>query len=301
MIKGISALELLHRETASTNRIKTLCGTLDKMLCGGIIIGKGIVELCGVPGSGKTLLCKLLALNIQIPKSIGGPGLNAVYIDSEGGFSNNRLREISKSTLSYVNGKKKLEDITCESLIKNIKYIRIFDLEELIGVLSILPGICKNNNIGIIIIDSISMLIRICDMSKYYLHIILNNIFLDNQPYRLKMQQKIAKTLESMSKEYSLSIIVTNHMTKKYLDNDQKKKKENQLTNSVIKGKYLEPSLGLSWNSLICERLILKREKGVIPGSEVLNIISVTNSFGEVASFKINLNGIRDYEENLID
>lgn len=33
MIKGISALELLHRETASTNRIKTLCGTLDKMLC----------------------------------------------------------------------------------------------------------------------------------------------------------------------------------------------------------------------------------------------------------------------------
>lgn len=33
MIKGISALELLQRETTSTNRIKTLCSSLDKMLC----------------------------------------------------------------------------------------------------------------------------------------------------------------------------------------------------------------------------------------------------------------------------
>ncbi|CUV05588.1 unnamed protein product, partial [Cryptosporidium hominis] len=108
---------------------------------GGIIIGKGIIELCGVPGSGKTLLCKILALNIQIPKSIGGPGLNAIYIDSEGGFSDNRLREISKSTLNYINAKKKTEDITYENLIKNIKYIRIFDLEELINVLTLLPSV----------------------------------------------------------------------------------------------------------------------------------------------------------------
>ncbi|KAK9172944.1 RecA-like DNA recombination and repair protein [Cryptosporidium meleagridis] len=277
MIKGISALELLHRETASTNRIKTLCGTLDKMLCGGIIIGKGIIELCGVPGSGKTLLCKILALNIQIPKSIGGPGLNAIYIDSEGGFSNNRLREISKSTLSYINERKEIEDITCENLIKNIKYMRIFDLEELINVLALLPSICMNNNIGIIIIDSISMLIRICNIN--------------NQPYRLKMQQKIAKTLENMSKEYSLSIIVTNHMTNKYFDD---RKNKDQFSN-ITRKKNLEPSLGLSWNSLICERLILKREKDLKADSEALNTISVTNSFGEVAFFKINLNGILDY------
>ncbi|OII72030.1 uncharacterized protein cubi_01363 [Cryptosporidium ubiquitum] len=238
MIKGISALELLHRETASTNRIKTLCRALDKMLCGGIIIGKGIVELCGVPGSGKTLLCKLLALNIQIPKSIGGPGLNAIYIDTEGGFSKNRLREISKNTLSYIHEKNKFGNITNKNLIENVKYIRIFDLEELLNVLFIMPS------------------------------------------------QKIAKILENMSKEYSLSIIVTNHMTKKYIDNDQKKKKEKQPTNS-IEEKYLEPSLGLSWNSLICERLILKRERDLTLGSEILNKISVTNSFGEIAYFKV--------------
>ncbi|EAK87878.1 hypothetical protein [Cryptosporidium parvum Iowa II] len=143
---------------------------------------------------------------------------------------------------------------------------------------------CKNNNIGIIIIDSISMLIRICNLSKYCAHIILNTLFLDNQPYRLKMQQKIAKTLENMSKEYSLSIIVTNHMTKKYFD-DQKKK--DQFANVATGKKNLEPSLGLSWNSLICERLILKREKDLKADSEALNTISVTNSFGEVAFFKV--------------
>lgn len=101
------------------------------------------------------------------------------------------------------------------------------------------------------------------------------------------MQQKIAKTLESMSKEYSLSIIVTNHMTKKYIDNDRKKIKENQFVNFSIEEKYLEPSLGLSWNSLICERLIFRFEKDLRPGNEVLNTIFVTNSFGEIASFKV--------------
>ncbi|XP_667277.1 hypothetical protein [Cryptosporidium hominis TU502] len=98
------------------------------------------------------------------------------------------------------------------------------------------------------------------------------------------MQQKIAKTLENMSKEYSLSIIVTNHMTNKYFD-DQKKK--DQFANVVTGKKNLEPSLGLSWNSLICERLILKREKDLKADSEALNTISVTNSFGEVAFFKV--------------
>lgn len=100
------------------------------------------------------------------------------------------------------------------------------------------------------------------------------------------MQQKIAKTLENMSKKYSLSIIVTNHMTKKYIDNDQKRK--DQFPNSV-KGKYLEPSLGLSWNSLICERLILKCGGEPTFGSEAFNTIYVVNNIGETASFKVSL------------
>ncbi|KAJ1612518.1 DNA repair protein RAD51 [Cryptosporidium canis] len=114
------------------------------------------------------------------------------------------------------------------------------------------------------------MLIRICNIN--------------NQPYRLKMQQKIAKTLEKMSKEYSLSIIVTNHMTKKFTENDQKTR-DNFLDS--LKGKNLEPSLGLSWNSLICDRLILKSETSIISGNEAIHIIHVTNNIGETASFKV--------------
>lgn len=63
------------------------------------------------------------------------------YKDTEGGFSKNRLREISKNTLNYINKKKKFENITSESLIENVKYIRIFDLEELINVLFMLPSV----------------------------------------------------------------------------------------------------------------------------------------------------------------
>lgn len=114
-----------------------------------------------------------------------------------------------------------------------------------------------------------------------------NNYSVDNHPYRLKMQQKIAKTLENMSKEYSLSIVVTNHMTKKYIKEDDQKRKD-QFSN-YVKGRYLEPSLGLSWNSLICERLILKCGGESISESKNVNTIYVTNNLGETASFKVSL------------
>ncbi|KAF7459347.1 DNA repair protein RAD51 3 [Cryptosporidium felis] len=281
MIRRTSALELFQHETNSTNRIATLCRTLDRMLCGGIIIGKGIFELCGVPGTGKTQLCKQLALNIQIPKCIGGPGLNAIYIDTEGGFSRNRLIEMSVNTLNYIKKRKKNETITSESLVENIKYLRIFDLDELFNLLSVLPEDCKKNNVGILIIDSISMLIRICNAER--------------QAYRLKTQRKIAKILENMSKECALSIIVTNHMTKKYSENDYNNEAHN--FNPIFNEEPIEPSLGFSWNSLIRERLIIKCEKSIDSESRTLNIVSVANDYGDIALLKISTHGIQDIDK----
>ncbi|KAH7647393.1 hypothetical protein FG379_003060 [Cryptosporidium bovis] len=268
MIKGVSALELFKHEVTSSNRIKTSSKKLDNILSGGVIIGKGILELCGVPGTGKTQLCKQLSLNIQIPKNIGGPGLNAIYIDTEGNFSTTRLKEISKSTINYIKSRDGDTNITTNDLLKNVKYIRIFDMEELINLMSTLPNICRDNNIGIIIIDSISMLIRICN--------------LENQPYKLKMQQKIAKQLEDMSKKYTLSVIVTNHMTTRYFEN----RGDNSINNKKLSGVNLEPSLGLSWNSLICDRLLLRPKGEIDVGNDQSFSIFATNSNGDSAFFK---------------
>ncbi|KAH8738945.1 hypothetical protein FG386_000811 [Cryptosporidium ryanae] len=280
MIKKVSALELFKHEATSSNRIKTSSKKLDNILSGGVIIGKGILELCGVPGTGKTQLCKQLSLNIQIPKNIGGPGLNAIYIDTEGSFSTNRLKEISKNTINYIKNNGGDENIVTDDLIRNIKYVRIFDMDELNNIMLILPNICRDNKIGIIIIDSISMLIRMCD--------------LDNQSYRLKMQQKIARQLEDMSKKYTLSVIVTNHMTTRYYES-----KEDSLNNNIkLPDANLEPSLGLSWNSLICDRLLLRPKRRISMDDIFSSTIYATNNNGDSAFFKIDKNGIQDIDED---
>ena len=49
----------------------------------------------GAPGIGKTQLCMQLALDVQIPPSLGGLGAAAVYIDTEGSMVPARLEQMA--------------------------------------------------------------------------------------------------------------------------------------------------------------------------------------------------------------
>ncbi|OII77780.1 hypothetical protein cand_014190 [Cryptosporidium andersoni] len=266
---GTSALDLYYYESSSSNRIKTFNKTLDKVLGGGIILGKGILELCGIPGSGKTNLCKQLSLNVQIPTSIGGIDRNTLYIDSEGSFSILRLKEMANSLVEKFYHKLDNDErrtFTVNKLIEGVIYLRIFDLNELKNIVENLEMICKQKNLGLIIIDSISMLIRTCNLS--------------NRTYKLKMQDYIANKLVLVSKKMELAVIVTNHMTFKSLSGEL----ENQLDSS----KKIEPSLGSSWNSLISSRFILRPIKTYIENS----VIFITNSESDTTPFQ---DGIIEY------
>lgn len=50
-----SALDLLRAETAPRRRVITFCSDLDRLLGGGVALGR-VTEFCGVPGVGKTQL-----------------------------------------------------------------------------------------------------------------------------------------------------------------------------------------------------------------------------------------------------
>jgi RecA/RadA recombinase len=70
-------------------RLPTGCKSLDNLLDGGIEAGV-ITQVYGPPGSGKTQLCHTLC--VMLP-----PNYNAIYIDTEGSFRPERIKEIAEA------------------------------------------------------------------------------------------------------------------------------------------------------------------------------------------------------------
>ena len=120
------------------DRISTGISALDSMLKGGYE-GSVISTIYGPAGSGKTNLCMLAALNVI--KS----GKKVMYIDTEGGFSIARLEQVSKDY------KKDLD---------NFLFFKPINFEEQKNVFDRLRQMV-NEKIGLIIVDTISMLYRL--------------------------------------------------------------------------------------------------------------------------------------------
>ena len=98
-----------------------------------------ITTIYGPAGSGKTGLCLLAAINIA------RKGKKIIYIDTEGGFSLERLKQIA---LDY------------KKILDKIIFLRPTNFKEQKKVFSQLKEII-NNKIGLIVVDTISMLYRL--------------------------------------------------------------------------------------------------------------------------------------------
>src|SRR3989338_10036042 len=81
--------EVLHITTGSKQ--------FDNLLGGKGIETKAITEAFGAYGSGKTQLGLSLAVNVQLPVEMGGTEGKAVYIDTEGTFRPERIRQIAEA------------------------------------------------------------------------------------------------------------------------------------------------------------------------------------------------------------
>jgi DNA repair protein RadA len=91
-------LSLEEREELETVRekIKTGSKALDILLQGGVPTSC-FVELYGAPQSGKTQMCYSLAANTLLPEDFGGLDSGVIWLDTEGSFSSQRLKQV----LSY--------------------------------------------------------------------------------------------------------------------------------------------------------------------------------------------------------
>ena len=122
-------------------KISTGSYDLNKLLYGGYE-NEIITTIYGPPASGKTNLCMLASVS-QVKKSN-----KVIYIDTEGGFSVERFKQMSG------------EDY--KESIKNIFLLQPVNFEEQKKAFSALLKELKNNEkIGLIVIDGMTMLYRL--------------------------------------------------------------------------------------------------------------------------------------------
>ena len=163
---------------------------LDSLLGGKGIETKSITEAFGAYGSGKTQVALTLAVNVQLPLERGGVEGKAVYIDSEGTFRPDRIKQIASA-----------KGLNPESVLKNILVARAFNSDHQILLVDKIGELIKNGEpIRLAIIDSLTAHFRAEFSGRGQL---------------ADRQQKLNRYLHSlmkMAEQFNLAIYVTNQV-----------------------------------------------------------------------------------------
>jgi len=154
------------------------------------IESKAMTEAYGAFGSGKTQLGLTLAVNVQLPKDKGGANGKSVYIDTEGTFRPDRIRQIAEAI-----------GANPEKVLKNIIVARAFNSDHQILLLDKITELIKNGeNIKLVIIDSLTAHFRAEFSGRGQL---------------ADRQQKLNKYLHQLIKlaeQHNLAVYVTNQV-----------------------------------------------------------------------------------------
>mmetsp|Transcript_13067 Transcript_13067/g.15767 ORF Transcript_13067/g.15767 Transcript_13067/m.15767 type:complete len:505 (+) Transcript_13067:671-2185(+) len=188
-------LHLFQRRQEEKTHLFTNLPALDQNLRGGVPM-KGITELVGPAGVGKTQMCQMLAVLGALPLALGGLGGNIMYIDTENKFSSARLVEIACTRFpSHFQTPSSHAALSSQVLVVNppssdAMHQHLTDLETTV----------IKKNIKLIIVDSIAALLR-AEFSSA--NLIQRQELLGQQAARLKF----------LSESFSIPVIVTNQVT----------------------------------------------------------------------------------------
>jgi len=163
---------------------------LDKLLGGKGLETKAITEAFGAYGSGKTQVGLSLAVNTQLPFEQGGVEGKAVYIDSEGTFRPERIKQIAKA-----------KGLNEESVLKNILVARVFNSDHQILLVDKIGELIKNGEpVKVVIVDSLTAHFRAEFSGRGQL---------------ADRQQKLNKYLHNLmriAEQYNIGVYVTNQV-----------------------------------------------------------------------------------------
>ncbi|MBS3168773.1 DNA repair and recombination protein RadA [Candidatus Woesearchaeota archaeon] len=187
-----SADELLEKRK-NLLKVTTNSKAFDSLLGGGFEAGS-ITECFGEFGSSKTQIAHQLAVNVQLPKEKGGGEGICVYIDSEGAFRPERIKQMAEFL-----------GLDVTQTLKNIKVARAFNSDHQMLLAEKVEDLIKEQglNVKLVVVDSLMSHFR-ADFS--------------GRGQLADRQQKLNKhmhTLQKLATAYNLVVYVTNQVMSK--------------------------------------------------------------------------------------
>lgn len=188
-------------------KISTGSYDLNKWLYGGYETDI-ITMIAGSPGSGKTNFCLLVACS-QAKK-----GNKVIFVDTEGGFSSERVKQI-------VGGE------NVEKILENILILNPVNFDEQKKDFVKLLGLVKKGSVGLIVIDGMAMLYRLE----------LGDAVQSGEDEKIKeINREVAKQMRALaeiSRRQNIPVVITNQVYSEFVSDDDFKKSGERKTNIV--------------------------------------------------------------------
>src|SRR3990170_4279188 len=128
----------------SVMRLTTGSKAIDEIIAGGLET-QTITEFYGEYGTGKSQLCHQMCVNVQLPNERGGLNGGALYIDTENTFRTERIIQMAQHM-----------GLNPEDVIKRIIFAEAYTSDHQMFLLENADKIVKENNIRLIVIDSLT-------------------------------------------------------------------------------------------------------------------------------------------------
>lgn len=170
-------------------RISTGSSDFDVLLGGGIQT-MSITEVFGEFRTGKTQLATTMCITVQLPEELGGSNGKAAFIDTEGTFRPERLKDIANK-----------HGLDPDEALENVIYARAYNSEhqnELLQNLSV--KFSEDPKYKLLIVDSIISLFRVDFSGRGELG-----------ERQQKLNQFLSKLI-NIAEEFNIAVLITNQM-----------------------------------------------------------------------------------------
>ncbi len=183
----VSAQELFERRSKLL-KCTTYSENLDNLLAGGIET-QAVTEFYGEFGSGKTQICHTICVSAQLPVENNGLAGSVLYVDTESTFRPERIVQIAKA-----------REMDVDEVLNHIHVAKVYNSSHLELIVKALGTLIQQNNIKLVIVDSIISLHRAEFVGRGTL---------------AERQQKlnaIMHRLKRVAEIYNIAVVITNQV-----------------------------------------------------------------------------------------